>query len=119
MTFSRRLPLAFSGLVLIASGCATSIPMPTDVDLDRMSGPQRTASLADLQHGRELYLGRCGSCHAPIEPARFQASAWRGHVLEMKQRAKLSDRDVDLMSAYLEAIAGRPGQPFVLSASAR
>jgi mono/diheme cytochrome c family protein len=119
MTLGRRLPLASFTLVLLASGCATTIPVPTALDLDRLGGQQQTASLADLQHGRELYLGRCGSCHAPIEPARFQPSAWRGHVLEMKQRAKLSDRDVDLMTAYLEAIAARPGQPAVLSASAR
>jgi mono/diheme cytochrome c family protein len=107
-----KLPRAFTLLLaavaLSAGACASvEIPEPTTMDLERATHATGSATMADLVQGRQLYLGRCTGCHRPIEPSRFDPGAWRVHVLEMKDRAKLTDADVDLMTSYLAAIALR------------
>jgi len=85
--------------------CAGSIPRPTDqhaaVAAERWPGTTR----ADLDRGRDLYVNRCSSCHALIEPQRFGPEKWEEMVGEMAHRAKLRDEDKVKVLHYLVSFA--------------
>jgi len=56
-----------------------------------------------LAEGRRLLAARCTSCHS-LEPiAKNSTDEWRANVREMSQRAGLSEREEQEITAYLVA----------------
>jgi mono/diheme cytochrome c family protein len=95
------------GGVVLSSACASLAPRPTEVDVARAPTRSPAVTLADLQRGRTLYLGRCASCHQPFDPASRSADSWPGYVDKMMQRAHLSGNDAALVVDYLVTMAHR------------
>jgi hypothetical protein len=103
------LQLQLAALFLLIAGCASvDIPRPTPGDVQRAVARWPQSSMADLEHGRSLYLARSTRCHRPIEPKQFSASVWKEQVLEMRERARLSDDDLGALSRYLAVMAQQP-----------
>jgi cytochrome c5 len=90
--------------VLIACG-ASQHPHATAADVAAAQKQRAGVTLQDLEQGRSLYLSRCGACHALVDPKSVAASKWPHEVAEMKQRAKLSDEQVERISLYLFAVS--------------
>jgi nitrate/TMAO reductase-like tetraheme cytochrome c subunit len=88
------LPLA------IVASCATPLPIATASDAARAN-----VALAELEQGRSLLLGKCGSCHAPPPPASQKPSAWPRQVENMAERAKITAQQHHLIVQYLVAMA--------------
>ncbi len=82
-------------IALTTGGCSAALYVPSLSDVS----PQ--ASLPELNAGRELYAGRCGSCHTLQLPERFQENEWKQHLDKMRQRARLTDREYELVRKYL------------------
>ncbi len=61
----------------------------------------------DPEHaeGRELYIKKCGACHALIAPGEFTHDAWIVNVQHFAPRAKLAVEDQPAVIAYLQAHA--------------
>jgi mono/diheme cytochrome c family protein len=59
------------------------------------------ASLAELQQGRDLYLGKCGACHQIYSPDNFTASDWQNILAAMAPRAGLSSANKNLVYKYV------------------
>jgi mono/diheme cytochrome c family protein len=96
------------GASLVAAACGgPAVPRPTAADATR--GQERFAdlTLADLQHGRTLYVGRCGGCHALKPPSELPAEQWQAEVAEMRQKngVELSDAEAEAIVRYLVVAA--------------
>ncbi len=66
---------------------------------------------ANAQKGHELYATACGKCHAAHEPKSKTVERWE-QVLEpmIKNKAKLSEADGKLVSAYVWESLGVAGK---------
>ncbi|MCE9576455.1 MAG: hypothetical protein K8W52_25120 [Deltaproteobacteria bacterium] len=98
-------------IAALAAGCARSVPppaTPSDASFAATAWPGTT--IAELEHGRQLYGARCAGCHLPVAPASVAASAWPGHVDEMTTRAHLTPAEATLVTHYLVALSTRAGR---------
>jgi cytochrome c5 len=101
--------LALPFAALMACGGA-AVPVPTAADASRGSAHFPGLTLNELNHGRQLYLSRCGSCHALKRPAELSAERWQTEVLEMREKngVKLSEDETQAIIRYL-SVAASPG----------
>ena len=95
-------------LILAFTGCVT-IPHLTDAQLKWATTKWPEMPAAELEHGRALYVTRCGSCHTPPEPAEVMGKDDGDMVREMSDRAKLSPEEQQAVLRFLEvATTARP-----------
>ena len=94
----------------LAACGGSPIPRPTAADAARGSAHFPDLTLAELSHGRTLYVSRCGSCHTLKPPSELSAEQWQTEVTEMRAKngVRLSDSDAQAIIRYL-AIASTPG----------
>lgn len=88
--------LAF-GILLGLAGCTASLYIPTDEDA------LMSTAREELLKGRELYVQKCGSCHALRLPESHTVSEWQQKLQEMAPRAHLSDQEQDLIWKFILA----------------
>ncbi len=62
-----------------------------------------------LNDGRNIYGGRCTSCHAPDSIGKYSLPRWREITEDMAPRAKLRPEQKAALMAYLEAAHRMPG----------
>ncbi len=98
-------------LLGLAACTGSAVPPATAADAQRAALSRPETTLSELERGRELYLGRCSACHQPIPPASIPAAEWPEHVGEMKERARLSADEEQLILLYLVTVAERPAAP--------
>jgi mono/diheme cytochrome c family protein len=72
-----------------------SLYVPTSADVTT------TATLTDLQQGRELYISNCGGCHSLYSPDKYTASQWRNIMPNMTPNTNLSSAQVQLVTKYV------------------
>ncbi len=96
------LPLLGLSVVLL-SGCAPSLYVPTA----RSEAPGYT--LHDLSAGRQLYVEKCGSCHALHPPDQYPEAAWRQNLEKMQPRAHITGGERELILKYLLQGIARQG----------
>jgi mono/diheme cytochrome c family protein len=106
----KRLFLATLWLAGLAACGASPIPQPTVADASRGSAHFPDLTLNELNHGRTLYMSRCGSCHVLKRPAELPAEQWQVEVTEMRSKngVKLSDAEAQAIVRYL-AVAATAG----------
>jgi mono/diheme cytochrome c family protein len=110
-TMNLNMAFKFVLIAALAAGCARAVPPPaTPNDATWAANAWPGTTLADLEHGRQLYGARCAGCHLPVEPASIAASAWPGHVAEMTTRAHLGPTEAALVTRYLVALSSRPAR---------
>jgi mono/diheme cytochrome c family protein len=96
--------LALAGACV--SGRMVPIAGPNDVARGVKKYPDLTTE--QLVEGRKLFAGHCGSCHQPPRPTSRPAQEWPGHIREMKERARLSDHELDLIERYVVTMSLAP-----------
>ena len=90
-----------AALVLGLAGCgARPMPVATEADAARAG-----TTVAELDHGRKLLLGHCGSCHQPPSPTERVAAEWPREVDEMAERSGLSPEQAARVTRYLTTFA--------------
>lgn len=93
----------YGSLAVALAACgAAAVPAAAQSDVARLAEKYPETTLAELQRGRELYLSRCTSCHAPVDPASIEPERWPRQVGEMSERARLGDEE-PLVVKYLVA----------------
>jgi hypothetical protein len=90
-------------MVLLFSGCAASLYVPTREDT------AASAPYEDLVRGRTLYVTTCASCHSLFPPARFTEKQWVENINEMQMRAHIDDSTKGLILRYIRVARLRPG----------
>lgn len=90
-----------AGLLLLFAGCnknssgTGSLYTPTEADATT------TATLADLQQGRTLYINNCGSCHSLYSPDDYNSTQWKSIITSMGPKTGLSASNILLVSKYV------------------
>ena len=99
-------------LLVGLAGCASSsAPRATEADATRARLRWPGITLAELDAGRSLYVGRCGTCHVPPPPGDHTPEAWPGHVHEMAERAGLDDAEALQIERYVVTMAAAATAP--------
>jgi mono/diheme cytochrome c family protein len=111
MPVRSRVALVLACSLAALAGCAGQLPMLGEGDAARASHRWPGITIADLAHGRELYLNHCSSCHKLYRPDEHPADKWRALVGEMTDRAKLAPGEAETIVRYLIAAAESPPPP--------
>lgn len=92
---------------LLAACTSSPYPQPTAADVERGRAPFPDLSLSELEHGRTLYVSRCGACHVLKRPSEIPAQRWPSEVSEMRSKngVKLSDAEAQAIVRYLVVAA--------------
>jgi mono/diheme cytochrome c family protein len=70
--------------------------VPTSADVTA------TATLADLQQGRTLYINNCGSCHGLYSPDNFTSSQWKSSIMpSMGSKTPMNSTEKSLVTKYV------------------
>jgi mono/diheme cytochrome c family protein len=101
-----RLALALASLTV---GCAPALRYPAPTDLAVAQARFPSATLAELEEGRGIYVSHCGSCHALRLPEERPPEAWESILGPMGKEAKLDERERELVRRFVVTLsaAGR------------
>jgi cytochrome c5 len=56
-----------------------------------------------VQHGHQVYITDCASCHRARIPQNYSKERWAIVLPRMEKRAKLSEDDAKAVEAYINA----------------
>jgi hypothetical protein len=96
---------AVVGALVLAACGGGSLPTASEGDATRAQARWPGITTSELNHGRSLYVGHCGSCHLPVPPTRFTPDEWPAHVGEMQVRAGLTAVEAEAVQRYLMTMA--------------
>jgi len=83
--------------ICIIAACVPALYQPT-AETAAVSGTR----LEDLQHGRQLYINHCGSCHQLYLPRQFSETRWKGILDSMKLRSKTTPGETEMIFKFLK-----------------
>jgi cytochrome c5 len=96
--------------LLVLTACAHSrAPRVTPADAERAQQRWPSITVAELDQGRSLFVGHCGTCHLPPKPTDYAPETWPGHVSDMRERAGLTFDDQQLVERYVITMASPAG----------
>jgi cytochrome c5 len=90
---------AITSIILIAIiasvSCSSALYTPSE------SQQTASASLAQLQEGRKLYVQKCGSCHTLYLPEKYTKLQWQQFLNEMQQKASIDNLEKEQILKYV------------------
>ncbi|MFO0547181.1 MAG: hypothetical protein U0271_02270 [Polyangiaceae bacterium] len=86
-------------------GCEPALPHAAAPDAARGASLYPNITVADLEHGREVYVARCSGCHSLHPPRTRPAKTWPAEVERMSTRAKLAEDEKQAIERYLVVMA--------------
>ncbi len=97
-------------ILLLTTACMT-VPRLSASQLAWATAKWPTVNAEALEHGRTLYVSRCGGCHVAPDPAEIVAKRDEGTFQEMADRAHLTAEEQEQLMHFVEAAAsaGEPG----------
>ena len=90
--------VSVAGILLCVSSCSTSIPKPTDDDIQKNN---QSPSLHIALQGRERYIQYCSGCHSVPSPQKYTKSEWEKIFPEMSKKAKIDDNTQQIILTYI------------------
>ncbi len=90
-----------------ALGCAAALDHPTEQDAEWASNRWPQTTLADLRHGRALYVDKCAGCHNLHRAEEYAPEEWQGYVAYMAADAKLTTDEQVAIVRFLTAASAR------------
>jgi cytochrome c5 len=87
--------------MLLALGCAETLPPVATADVTRAQSAWPKTTLADLERGRDLYRSRCTECHSLYSPGTYAPDRWPKLVKEMTDKARLDEAETRDVTRYL------------------
>lgn len=87
--------LSLSGSCKKSNGGTSSLYTPSAADVTS------TATLADLQQGRTLYINNCNSCHGLYSPDDYTSTQWKSIIGNMGPRTGMSSSEISLVTKYV------------------
>ncbi|MCB0495478.1 MAG: hypothetical protein KDC79_05050 [Cyclobacteriaceae bacterium] len=89
------------GLLVVIQACnqdtvnTSSLYVPTNDDVTS------TATLDELQQGRDLYINYCGDCHKLYTPESYSVAQWQNIVPDMARKTNLTSAETELVLKYV------------------
>jgi mono/diheme cytochrome c family protein len=93
--------LLVEGLLFFSSCQKNDVITPDTIYVPTAADVTSTATLAELQKGRTLFVSKCGACHGLYSPDSFSASSWSGVLSNMIPKTGLSAADAALVKKYV------------------
>ena len=91
----------FLTVVGLAAGCATAmVPHATAFHAERAG-----IALQTLEHGRGLFVARCGNCHLTPDPGSRNAQQWAVLLPDMLEDSHLNPEEATEVLAFLQALS--------------
>jgi hypothetical protein len=90
-----------AGLFILISGCSKSTNSTGSLYVPTSADATATASLADLQQGRTLYVNNCGNCHSLYSPDSYNSTQWKSIISSMSPRTSMSSSEILLVTKYV------------------
>lgn len=94
-------------LALALCGCAggPGMPKPTAKNVELAGRHGQVTTLPTLKVGRNLYIGRCGSCHSLKEPGYLTPADWPEMVERMADNSKINPDQTRAITQYLVSMS--------------
>jgi mono/diheme cytochrome c family protein len=102
--------LLASAVLVLASCGASPTPRVTPELLAAAQADDGAVGAGDLEHGREIYIGRCAACHALPRPADYDPPTWRKWMRSMAPKAKLDNGQEHDALRYVLAVRAAGGR---------
>jgi cytochrome c5 len=98
-----------AGSWLVAAACASALPSPSASDTAIARERRPSATLAELEQGRSLYVRRCAGCHTLKDPRAVKAELWPNKIADMQRDhdVQLAAGEPDLIANYLYTMSRR------------
>lgn len=86
-------------LVFGATACGSKATLytPSSENVNKVI----TASLDELNQGKDLFAAKCGQCHALPSPKSREPQKWKQVMNVMSVKAKLTPEENRLVTSYL------------------
>jgi hypothetical protein len=84
-------------LILTFASCTTKLYTPSDANVNK----RETASLTELQQGKEIFSTKCGRCHKLPNPEKHQPEEWTNILGKMAPKAHLTAEQKALVFKYV------------------
>jgi hypothetical protein len=72
-----------------------SLYIPTSADITA------TATLTELQQGRDLYINNCGKCHGLYSPDTYSSTQWKSIMNSMAPKTGLTAAQALLVTKFV------------------
>jgi len=98
--------LIITDIVRLLFGIVFLISCTKSLDTNQLYVPTEsdttaTASLEELQQGRELYINNCSNCHALPSPDDYSVSGWYNVLQQMAPKTSLNTQELSMVKKYL------------------
>jgi hypothetical protein len=84
-------------LILAFVSCTTKLYVPSEANVNK----RETASLSELQQGKEIFANKCGRCHKLPKPEKRQPQEWTKVLEKMAPKARLTSDQKALVFKYI------------------
>jgi hypothetical protein len=88
-------------LALTVSACVPALIIPSTTDVARANQTDIKVTIGTLNEAHKLYVNKCGSCHFLYRPYQFSKEQWAHLMPDMKEEAKLTDQEYELLLKYV------------------
>jgi mono/diheme cytochrome c family protein len=94
--------LAISAFVLILiTSCSKNSSGGASLYTPSSADATSTATLADLQQGRTLYMNNCNACHGLYSPDDYNSTQWKSILTNMGPRTSMTSAQILLVTKYV------------------
>ena len=87
--------------LFILIGCSKSTNSTSSLYVPTGADATSTATLADLQQGRTLYVNNCNSCHSLYSPDSYNSTQWKSIISSMGPRTSMSSSEILMVTKYV------------------
>lgn len=94
-------------LGLFIMSCASSVPEPTQQQVQWASDRWPGTAQKELSDGREMYIEKCSGCHSLKVPSKYTEEEWTPVFKKMSRKAKLTDAEYEKIWRYISTMAKR------------
>lgn len=89
------------GSLFLLNSCKKDALVTGSLYVPVASDATASATLAELQEGRTIYVNSCGRCHGLYSPNSYSSNSWKGVLSNMAPRAGLSASESALVLKYV------------------
>jgi len=94
--------IAITAILFLFVSCSKSLTNNTDsLYVPTTADITATATLANLQAGRTVFINNCSKCHNYYSPDTYSASSWKTIIPNMASRAGLSATQTTQVTLYV------------------
>jgi hypothetical protein len=93
-------------VAVILMGCGPSVFTPLEKDVENGKKKYPDLTMAQMHEGFTLFSDKCSSCHRLFKPKELSLFEWDKALPEMKMKAKLNDKEYDLICRYIHTMHG-------------